>query len=181
MPYPSGGLSQTDQDKLDSLPKAYIGVKSSLPYAISQDINAPTIFTGIELDGGADGWEVVESLGAIRNISGRSLLINFGVTSTHTVSTNNSNALLQVYSVVSTDSTGTAWEINEDSGRQETVSGQTQKYGSKASQAFIVPDQFLVRFEALSDSTNISIEPVSFITRFGVVAGPSFRWWIEEA
>jgi len=182
MTYPKSGISQEDQKKLDALPKAYIGVKSSKTYPISQIEATPTIFDDLELDGLTSfGWQIEPTLGAIRNVSGRTLVVNFGVVSSHTVSTNNSDALLQIYSVTSTDQIGNAWQLNVDSGRQETVSGQSEKYGSKASQAFSVPDREMVRFEAISDSANISIAPISFSTRLGIVEGPSFRWWIEEA
>lgn len=176
-----GGLSPSEQVKLNSLPKNYIGVKSEQTYAISTDNTNATIFNGLVLEtaNSAIGWQVESALGGVRNTSGKTLEINEGLVSSHTVSTNNSTTTLYIYSETSTDN-GVTWIKNDGSGREQTVSGQSKEYGSKSSQAFSVADQAIVRFRAFAGGADVSITTVSFIADGDTVTGPSLRWRLGE-
>ena len=168
---------------VDTSNKAYVFVKSDETYSISNDSNNPTIFntgaTGLVLEINAKGWQLEPTLGGVRNVSGRTIQASEGLVSTHTVNANASSSILFIYSETSTDN-GSTWVKNDESGREQTVSGTSQEYGSKSSQAFSVADQAIVRFRAFSDTANVSFTPVSFVADGDTIDGPSFRWRLTE-
>ena len=160
--------------------KAYIFVRSSSTFQISSDSNDTTIFnSGLELETDSTGWQIEASLGGVRNVSGRSLIANEGIVSAHTENSNASSSELYIYSEISIDN-GATWVKNEQSGREQTVAGTSQEYGSKSSQAFNVPNNAIVRFRAYASTNNVSFTPVSFTADGETVNGPSFRWRLSE-
>ena len=175
-------LTVADSNKLDSLPKSYLAVKSTASYSpVSQDEAAATIFTDIEKDEiDPVGWAIEPSMGAVRNVSGRNLVGNFGVVSMQLVSTNNAIKTLFTFSEISTDN-GATWVINQGSGREEALKSNAITYPSKASQGFNIPNDALARFRVFTSGAGISIDPIAFTGGGVAITGPSFRWWFMEA
>jgi hypothetical protein len=164
-----------------AIPRAYFGVRSNDTIAISENIEAASLLTGLVVEGSEVGWELEQALGGMRNVSGRTLEFVEGLISMHTVSTNASKATVYLYSETSTDN-GSTWSKNAQSGRQHSVSGQTEQYNSRSSEAFNVADNAIVRFRLYTDKANITIEPVSFTAEGAeTVEGPAIRWRLIEA
>ena len=158
--------------------KAYFGVASVTQTTISTDQDAASFVGGIYFEYNSVHWQLEADVGGVRNISGRTIEIQEGLVSTHTVSTNASDKLVKIFSERSTDKT--TWTKNALSGRQLTIAGTSENYSSKSSEAFTVADNEIVRFRFFSDGVNVSLNPISFLADGDTVTGPSFRWRLKE-
>ena len=146
---------------------------------ISADKDAASFIIGLELEQNTGEFQIEADVGGIRNISGRTLKVNDGLVSFHSVSTNASGKLLRLFSEVSTDKIN--WTKNADSGRQNTIAGTSEDYGSKSSEKFEWLDNEVLRFRVFATGTGVSFDPVSFLADAETVTGPAVRWRLSEA
>lgn len=180
-PHPAG-LTSEEKAKLDSIPPSSFRIKSSDTYVISADANAPTFLTTgfVQEDGIAPvGWEIDVATGGMKNVSGRTMAYNGGVYSFHASNVNASSRILYIFSEVSTDG-GSTWTRNNDSAREQTISGTTAVFSTKQSEALQVPDQAIVRFGFYASATGVTFGPVVASPYSETVTGPSFRWRLTE-
>jgi len=159
--------------------RAEFMVISRVATAVSSDEDASSFVNGIEFEQNTGEFQLEADVGGIRNISGRTLLVNDGLVSMHLVSTNVSNKLVKMFSERGTDKV--VWTKNADSGRQTSISSNTEDYGSKSSEAFEWLDNEVIRFKIFTDGGNVDLSPVSFLADGDTVTGPSFRWKLKEA
>lgn len=158
---------------------AYASLYSDTLMDISTDSSNASIVEGLTVDGVISGWQVEPTLGALRNVSGRTLVESVGLLSLHTTSISGSDKLLYTYSETSVDN-GVTWRKNDKSGRLQSVRGQSEQFGSKSSEGFNIPDDAMVRFRFYTDGAGVSFTPVSFVVDGETISGPSLRWRLEE-
>ena len=173
------GLSPEDQAKLDALPYSHFAIRSVQTYTLSQDPDAATIFTGLEIDHPPVGWQLEAALGGMRNVSGAEIEASEGLVSFHVRSSNPSSRVLSFYSEISIDD-GVTWVKNALSARTQTIASTVDQFQSKSSEAFNIPDQAIVRFRAFVSGSGVTVEPVSLVANGDTVTGPSFRWRLTE-
>ena len=147
--------------------------------AVSVDQDASSFVIGMEFELNTGEFQLEADVGGVRNISGRTLVVNEGLVSMHLTSTNVSNKLIRIFSERSTDKI--TWTKNADSGRQTSISSNTEDYGSKSSEAFNWLPNEVIRFKVFADGANVSLTPASFLADGDTVTGPSFRWKLKEA
>jgi hypothetical protein len=139
----------------------------------------PSHILGLEMSNQTPGdFQIEADVGGIRNISGRTLIVSHGLVSTHAKSTNASDRVLYIASQLSPDKV--TWTVNADSGRSSTVSGTTEEYGSKSSEAFNWPSNSVLRFVVYASGAGVSLEAVTFNIAGEAVTGPAFRWRLKE-
>lgn len=159
--------------------KAYFSVNSPDPLTLSTDENSPSILTGLVFDNSAEGFELEAAAGGVRNVTGRSLALSAGIFSLHLSGNNSGDKTVMIYSERTTVN-DTTWEKNANSGREIYITDDTITYASKSSEAFIWPNNSIIRFRMFTDVASVALSPVSFTAEGDTVEGPAFKWWMSE-
>ncbi|MDB4306038.1 hypothetical protein N9980_00565 [bacterium] len=178
-PFSPSGLTAEQIAEVARLPYRHFAIRSVQTYILSQDPDAATIFTGLEVDHPPVGWQVESALGGMRNVSGAEIEASEGLVSFHVRSSNPSSRVLSFYSETSIDN-GVTWSKNTLSARTQTIASTVDQFQSKSSEAFDIPDQAIVRFRAFVSGSGVTVEPVSLVANGDTVTGPSFRWRLTE-
>ena len=180
MAYPSsGGLTTEQVEILDALPKAYFTGSTDTTIDISEDSSDPTYLSGYNFVLNCClGFEWDDTYGAIKNISGRSLICATGIIGYQMEQSGGTDTLY--FMSETSDDDGATWTVNDESLRNVEVSNSGESLKTNESEVLNLADNSMVRFRFWTSND------VEFVAQTATVdgttySGKSLLWRLTES
>ena len=161
--------------------KAYFLTTTDEEVTISTDNDSPSFLTDMELENNSGDFELMSTIGSLKNISGRNIKLMTGTISFQPNKSGGGTSVMHLWSERSIDD-GVTWIQNSHSLRVLEISNSGETFKTSVSYVNDWADQECVRFRSyIYSGGDVNLDaPTDTVSNGAVINGHSVIWELSE-